>query len=81
MSRHCAVSAGAARTGSRAEPGVAVAGRIFDPQRYPTAVRVGSAAGAVHGSTYDPLHAFEFGLRRVLDGIGVFIDRCGMYDR
>lgn len=49
--------------------------RIFDPQRYPTAVRVGSAAGAVHGSTYDPLHAFEFGLRRVLDGIGVFIDR------
>jgi AcrR family transcriptional regulator len=41
--------------------------------RYPTASRVGTAAGQAHGSAYDPRHAFEFGLQRVLDGIEAFI--------
>lgn len=48
---------------------------VLDPRRYPTAVRVGSAAGAEHGAAYDPEHAFEFGLARVLDGIGLLIAR------
>ncbi|HEU5475381.1 MAG TPA: TetR/AcrR family transcriptional regulator [Actinophytocola sp.] len=47
--------------------------RIMDAQRYPTAARVGVAAGEQHQAAYDPEHAFEFGLRRVLDGIDVLI--------
>lgn len=47
--------------------------RVFDAAKYPTAARVGSAAGEAHGAAYDPAHAFEFGLARVLDGLGVLI--------
>lgn len=47
--------------------------RVFDESRYPTAARVGAAAGAAHGAAYSPSHAYEFGLRRVLDGLGVLI--------
>lgn len=46
---------------------------LVDPGRFPIATRVGSAAGQAHGSAYDPDHAFEFGLQRVLDGIEVFV--------
>jgi AcrR family transcriptional regulator len=48
--------------------------KVFDAERHPTAARVGAAAGAAHEAAYDPEYAFEFGLRRVLDGIGVLID-------
>jgi AcrR family transcriptional regulator len=51
--------------------------RVFDERAYPTAARVGSAAGAAHGAAYDPDHAYEFGLRRVLDGLAVLVDRSG----
>jgi AcrR family transcriptional regulator len=47
--------------------------RVFDPARYPRAVRVGSAAGAAHGAAYSPGHAYEFGLARVLDGLGALL--------
>ena len=47
---------------------------VLDERAYPTAVRVGAAAGAAHGSTYDPEHAYEFGLQRVLDGLDVLIE-------
>ncbi len=47
--------------------------KVLDPQRYPTAARVGSAAGAEYGAATHPAHAFEFGLQRVLDGLEVFI--------
>ncbi|MFJ2213247.1 TetR/AcrR family transcriptional regulator [Streptomyces sp. NPDC101062] len=43
--------------------------RVFDPARFPLAARVGSAAGATHQGMYSPEHAFDFGLRRVLDGL------------
>ncbi|WP_436524691.1 TetR/AcrR family transcriptional regulator [Actinoplanes sp. HUAS TT8] len=46
---------------------------VFDQRAYPTATRVGAAAGAALGTAYDPDHAYEFGLRRVLDGLGVLI--------
>jgi AcrR family transcriptional regulator len=46
---------------------------LVDVSRFPTATRVGSAAGQAHGSAYDPDHAFEFGLQRVLDGIEVLV--------
>jgi AcrR family transcriptional regulator len=51
------------------EPYVA---RVFDGERYPTAARVGPVAGEELGA-YDPQRSFEFGLDRLLDGIGVLI--------
>jgi hypothetical protein len=48
---------------------------VVDPERYPLAARVGEAAGEAHGSTYDPAHAYAFGLERVLDGLAVLVDR------
>ncbi|MBW4722081.1 TetR/AcrR family transcriptional regulator [Saccharothrix obliqua] len=47
--------------------------RVFDPERFPTAARVGAAAGEAHGSAYSGEHAFRFGLERVLDGIEVLV--------
>ena len=51
--------------------------RVVDEDAYPTAARVGAAAGAAHGGAYSPDHAWEFGLARVLDGLGVLIERRG----
>lgn len=48
--------------------------RVFDETAYPLAARVGSAAGAAHGSAYNPDHAYRFGLERVLDGLAALID-------
>ena len=48
--------------------------RVFDDHAYPIAARVGAAAGAAHGSAYSPAHAYNFGLRRVLDGLAALID-------
>ena len=47
--------------------------RVFDPESYPTAVRVGSAAGAANESAYNADHAYEFGLSRALDGLALLI--------
>lgn len=47
---------------------------IADPNRFPTAARVGQAAGEALGAAYSADHAFEFGLQRVLDGIQALID-------
>ncbi|HEX4814124.1 MAG TPA: TetR/AcrR family transcriptional regulator [Nonomuraea sp.] len=48
--------------------------RIADAERYPTAVRVGTAAGEAMNAAYSPERAFEFGLRRVLDGIEALVN-------
>jgi hypothetical protein len=50
---------------------------VLDPARYPTAVRVGAAAGAEYGAAHDPARSFRFGLQRVIDGIGIFVDQAG----
>jgi AcrR family transcriptional regulator len=47
---------------------------VFDQHAYPTATRVGAAAGEALGTAYDSDHAYAFGLQRVLDGLGVLID-------
>ena len=47
---------------------------VLDPARYPTAVRVGSAAGAEYGAAHDPARAFRFGLQRIIDGVDAFIN-------
>jgi AcrR family transcriptional regulator len=49
--------------------------RVLDKDAYPTAARVGTAAGAAHGGAYSPDHAWEFGLERVLDGLGALIEQ------
>jgi AcrR family transcriptional regulator len=43
--------------------------KVFDASRYPTAARVGAAAGEAYGAAYAPDFSFEFGLQRLLDGI------------
>ncbi len=48
--------------------------RVFDERAYPTAARIGAAAGAAHGSAYSPSHAYDFGLRRVLDSLAALIE-------
>jgi AcrR family transcriptional regulator len=48
--------------------------RVLDETAYPIAARVGSAAGAAHGSSYSPAHAYTFGLERVLAGLSQLID-------
>ena len=73
--------AAAARAGGRddaqwwAEAGPVLA-RVLDPAAYPLASRVGTAAGAAHGSAADPDHAYRFGLDRVLDGLAAFVERA-----
>ncbi|MFC6019804.1 TetR/AcrR family transcriptional regulator [Plantactinospora solaniradicis] len=47
--------------------------QVFDPDRYPTAARVGSVSGAEYGAPSDPARSFEFGLQRVLDGIEALV--------
>jgi AcrR family transcriptional regulator len=47
---------------------------VLDPARFPTAVRVGSAAGAEYGAAHDPARSFRFGLQRVIDGIDAYIN-------
>ncbi|MFI6480114.1 TetR/AcrR family transcriptional regulator [Nonomuraea sp. NPDC050663] len=47
--------------------------RIADTTRYPVAARVGQAAGEAHQAAYDPDHAFEFGLERILDGVAALV--------
>jgi AcrR family transcriptional regulator len=47
--------------------------RFFDAERFPTAARVGAVAGNHLRATYAPERSFEFGLERLLDGIGVLI--------
>lgn len=49
--------------------------RVIEPDRYPIATRVGTAAGEVHNAAFAPDHAFAFGLERVLDGVEFLIQR------
>jgi AcrR family transcriptional regulator len=48
--------------------------QVFDAERFPVAARVGSAATEAYQGVWDPDHAFEFGLARVLDGIEALVD-------
>lgn len=49
--------------------------KVLDTERFPTAVRVGQAAGEAHDAAYDAEHAFAFGLARTLDGLAAIIER------
>jgi AcrR family transcriptional regulator len=47
---------------------------VLEPDRFPTADRVGTAAAEAYRGLWDPDHAFEFGLERVLDGIEALVE-------
>ena len=49
---------------------------VLDPERYPTAVRVGAAAGAEYGAARDPVRSFRFGLQRIIDGIAIVVGQA-----
>ena len=76
-------SAAAAAADAAATPGTDAAwweaagpllARAVDPERYPLAARVGTAAGEAHDAAHDPEHAYVFGLERVLDGLAALIE-------
>jgi hypothetical protein len=79
-----AVEAAVHAEGVRAQPGqtddewwTALApflNQMFDAERYPLAARVGVAATEHYEGAYDTDFAFEFGLRRLLDEIGVLVE-------
>jgi Tetracyclin repressor-like, C-terminal domain len=48
--------------------------QVFDAEPFPLAARVGAAAAEHHQGVFDTEFAFEFGLRRVLDGIDVLVE-------
>jgi len=48
-------------------------GRVLDPEAFPLASRIGTAAGQAHSSAHHPEHAYRFGLERVLDGFAVLM--------
>jgi hypothetical protein len=48
---------------------------MFDPTRFPTATRVGAAAGEYHGAAYDPDFMYSFGVQRVVEGLEALIAR------
>lgn len=66
------------RTGMTDEQWWQVSGPLLDkiigPGRFPIAARVGTASGEAYNATFDPKHALDFGLQRVLDGIEVLIN-------
>lgn len=47
--------------------------QVIDPDRFPVATRVGTAATEAYRGLWDPDHTFEFGLQRVLDGIEALV--------
>lgn len=49
--------------------------RILNEDAYPLATRVGTAAGNAHGTAYDPDHAYQFGLNRLLRGLAELIEQ------
>jgi AcrR family transcriptional regulator len=42
---------------------------LVDPELYPLASRVGTAAGEAQGGAYDADRAYEFGLKRIIEGL------------
>lgn len=55
---------------SENEPFLALA---FDPETYPLAVRIGSAAGEALGGAFKADHAWSFAVDRLVDGIEALI--------
>jgi AcrR family transcriptional regulator len=55
--------------------------RVLDESAYPTAVRVGTAAGQVHAAAWNADHAWSFGLRLLIDGLAASANPTGHAER
>lgn len=47
---------------------------VMTPDRYPVSSRVGTAAATHYDAASDPVHEYEFGVERILDGVAVLIE-------
>lgn len=47
--------------------------QLAGADRFPTAARVGEAVGTAFDAAFDPAHAFEIGLARILDGVQALV--------
>jgi AcrR family transcriptional regulator len=47
--------------------------RLLDPGAFPVASRVGTASSTQYQGASDPVHALEFGLERILDGVAALV--------
>ncbi len=47
--------------------------RLSEGKELPVASRVGQAAGMAHQAASNPVHAFSFGLERILDGVAMLL--------
>lgn len=47
--------------------------KVIDAKRFPVSSRVGEAAGQEYQAAASPVHAFRFGLARILDGVADLI--------
>lgn len=50
--------------------------RVMDRDRYPLSSRVGTAASVSYDAASDPVHEYEFGVERILDGVAALIERA-----
>jgi len=50
---------------------------VMGPDQFPVASRVGQAAGEEHQAAHDPVHAYRFGLERLIDGVAALVDSRG----
>jgi AcrR family transcriptional regulator len=48
---------------------------LIDASRFPVASRVGQSAGQAFDAASDPVHALEFGLECILDGVAALVAR------
>jgi AcrR family transcriptional regulator len=55
--------------------------RLSEGKELPVASRVGQAAGMAHQAASNPVHAFSFGLERILGGVAMLLDRREEGDR
>ena len=49
--------------------------QVMDRDRYPVSGRVGTAASTSYDAASDPVHEYEFGVARILDGVAALIDK------
>ncbi|MFI8565375.1 TetR/AcrR family transcriptional regulator [Rhodococcus sp. NPDC078407] len=49
--------------------------RVMDRERFPVSSRVGTAAATSYDAASDPVHAYLFGLERILDGVQALMSR------
>ncbi len=50
--------------------------QVMDRNRYPVSSRVGTAASESYDAASDPVHEYQFGVERILDGVAALVERA-----